>query len=558
MIHHITLLDNSNFTTNGGPMDFISKKEKNESTKFPETNRVIGNAAMLQNYSLNPVIQCMRFEELEAKLREELEVEQEAARILDDTDKAEQTVPKEDEGFVVFPDEDPKSIERKRKEQELREQFYTSIGKITYMLDLINYNIAPNKQEIFALLSKPETIANYMRKLLHTFQYANEVFTKISREAELTEPFQAFVATAENVKEITISVLNADLHGFDSPIKLEAGGMACVYKDRLGFADKIVTDLFKEINTIMVRVLMPAYEQHAFKDKGLLSEFIDGEQRNHPPYPSENFRGNAKNLKALQWVAKEIGLTDLHLQNVVFTADERLVPIDLEAFEAGMPTGLFPPHRNQPRADAAPSQTNTALPPKSLPVHTTETIPEQSASGSSASSDDYVLRVPAGQKLDFQPRPNTSRKPIPPKTDIGNPDELDPLSIFDDAEHFSNISKAIAAAQKRLYETPKRLVPVSTTGYKDSWERASRGIASASIDMTQKTIAAFQKRNFKIETDILQATMDKLVHIEHTIPIFIRQRDDILQFDTETGDWVLVARFLPESSQATPDLPSSQ
>lgn len=36
---------------------------------------------MLQNYSLNSIIQCMRFEELEAKLRAELKAKQEAAEI---------------------------------------------------------------------------------------------------------------------------------------------------------------------------------------------------------------------------------------------------------------------------------------------------------------------------------------------------------------------------------------------------------------------------------------------------------------------------------------------
>lgn len=75
---------------------------------------------MLQNYSLNPVIQCMRFEELEAKLRAELKVKQEAAKILDDTDKAEQTVPKDDDDFFDLAGDDPKSTKHSQKSRNLR------------------------------------------------------------------------------------------------------------------------------------------------------------------------------------------------------------------------------------------------------------------------------------------------------------------------------------------------------------------------------------------------------------------------------------------------------
>jgi hypothetical protein len=161
---------------------------------------------------------------------------------------------------------------------------------------------------------------------------------------------------------------DADDHGGLPPVKMTLSDrtpnsvvqpVSIIMKSRPGVVDKMVTDLFQAINDLVPqRRPLPYYKQAVFSDGRLVSEFIDGMlgemsgefdgagdsaqfkevvQQSYPIPDDYDER-----LRWLQSVAKEIGLTDLHNQNVIWSSKLRtVVPIDLEAFDEGKATGLF-------------------------------------------------------------------------------------------------------------------------------------------------------------------------------------------------------------------------
>lgn len=165
---------------------------------------------------------------------------------------------------------------------------------------------------------------------------------------------------------IAFHALGADNHGYAPPTKLTLTdatprpAKSLVYKARPGEADKLVTDLFRDLNACLRMrsdARLPAYKQALFHDKHLLSEFIEG-----PAIDTkvQAFSGVANsidkiavpadrkelqaNIMLLEAVAKQIGLTDLHEENLILnTQAKQVVPIDLEAFTTGKPqdTGLY-------------------------------------------------------------------------------------------------------------------------------------------------------------------------------------------------------------------------
>lgn len=150
-----------------------------------------------------------------------------------------------------------------------------------------------------------------------------------------------------DTKKIRINTFEADLHGNLPPMKIQIGDRAFVLKDRSGKADTLVTELFGKINSILGNNDLPFYHQHSLGDKGLLSEFIEGI---HPSSHASDELKDKKDFKFLEYIASQIGLTDLHRENVIIK-DEKAFPVDLEAFEFGKATGLYGETQIAPKFD---------------------------------------------------------------------------------------------------------------------------------------------------------------------------------------------------------------
>lgn len=210
-------------------------------------------------------------------------------------------------------------------------------------------------------------VSQYIRSQL-------ENFSEIRRQL-LSEPEVIGELWEGDVSRMTIEFtpFSADEHGFAPPTKLDVSDgvseKSLVMKSRVGEIDKRVTDLFARINAVeRDSGQLPVYQQALFRNKFLLSEFIAGKEVVGPlRFDPEAANGHVvtitkkdgpddrpsaeafsaplqKNVLWLQQVARAIGLTDLHSENIVLDiVRQRVVPIDLEAFTVGEPqeTGLF-------------------------------------------------------------------------------------------------------------------------------------------------------------------------------------------------------------------------
>lgn len=165
---------------------------------------------------------------------------------------------------------------------------------------------------------------------------------------------------------IDFETLNADSHGFAPPtaltLRVEGQKPAkFVHKSRPSQIDKLVTELFNAINKLIGSGrALPYYKQEVFNNGHLISEFIEGTQVDKkvqwmtgaasdegldalvPKQEVERRAQLVDQLKLLQLIAKKIGLTDLHEENLIYDpVTNMVVPIDLEAFDQGMGTGLY-------------------------------------------------------------------------------------------------------------------------------------------------------------------------------------------------------------------------
>lgn len=210
----------------------------------------------------------------------------------------------------------------------------------------------------------------YVDRNLSAFE---AVKARFRDEPEVLETFWR-----EQMKETSIvfEPLSADPHGFDPPAALtftargkngDAPGASTklVYKARPGAVDVLVTQLFERINDLTGKERpLPEYKQAVFRDGTLLSEFIEGQRLDSVV---EVYKGAAhpeslarlpgvddpdklkKRLELLQLVAKKIGLTDLHEENLIWNAvTQQVVPIDLEAFDERRATGLYGMYGEEP------------------------------------------------------------------------------------------------------------------------------------------------------------------------------------------------------------------
>ena len=181
---------------------------------------------------------------------------------------------------------------------------------------------------------------------------------------------------------ITFTPFNADEHGFAPPSKIElTDGLttkSLVYKSRIGEIDKLVTDLFSNINKLLNNSdKLPTYKQEIFSNGHLLSEFVNGQQLDFIDHTEgianslDQLQQEAskrdeleRRIKLLEYVSKAIGLTDLHGENVIYDETRnQIIPIDLEAFSVGTTkeTGLYGLEKAAPKIDIELPSRVTAL-----------------------------------------------------------------------------------------------------------------------------------------------------------------------------------------------------
>ena len=109
---------------------------------------------------------------------------------------------------------------------------------------------------------------------------------------------------------------------------------------------------------------LPAYKILNLEKEGSLHEYIDGENPRRISAKEEidnmeesDFKSTlTKHLNRLESVCRAIGLTDLHHENILFTKNGMIVPIDIEAIDLSKETGLFGLEEKAPKFDISNSE----------------------------------------------------------------------------------------------------------------------------------------------------------------------------------------------------------
>ncbi|HKQ77853.1 MAG TPA: hypothetical protein VJ810_29415 [Blastocatellia bacterium] len=232
--------------------------------------------------------------------------------------------------------------------------------------------------------SSLEAFGVYINKHLDHFKKIRQV---LDRNAKLiSELWDGRIAETK----ISFEVMGADQHGYFPPtaITLEHNDKTkkLIYKSRLGHSDCLVTELFREINDKTGSNILPYYNQKVLDNEHLLSEFISGALvTTFTPDDPQTGAGNvvekfimppafqsgarlpevlekkkselSDRIATLDYVAKQIGLTDLHGDNAIYDSESNfVVPIDLEAFDSDKATGLFGHEEHETRLAPADEQ----------------------------------------------------------------------------------------------------------------------------------------------------------------------------------------------------------
>jgi hypothetical protein len=160
--------------------------------------------------------------------------------------------------------------------------------------------------------------------------------------------------TISNFNESNILVLKSydnDPHGLYIPpnLKIQIDGTVLVLKTRPAFLEIAIMKLFNDINSKNSSTIKLPYYKIITCGSFSLWEFIDGETINGDyqnnaegslNHDVKNKEKAKKNLVFLNTVARSIGLTDLHYENVILH-DDMFYPIDLEIIHQGSVTGLY-------------------------------------------------------------------------------------------------------------------------------------------------------------------------------------------------------------------------
>jgi hypothetical protein len=126
-----------------------------------------------------------------------------------------------------------------------------------------------------------------------------------------------------------------------------------VYKPRSAETEIEILKLFALLNDKVSseQEKLTIYRIESLGPEGSIWEFIDGDKLDMPAIDYldkirnsltlEKFETATANLHRLQTICKKIGVTDLHMENVILVNQNKWVPIDHEVINSGHITGLY-------------------------------------------------------------------------------------------------------------------------------------------------------------------------------------------------------------------------